>query len=352
MGKNHRQLFFRTVIFLGMIICCTSLACKKTDQGSGNAIVPPLVNSNLVKGADLSWLTEMESAGLKFYNATGTQTECMALVKSMGMNTVRLRVWVNPSPAWNNTADVISKALRAKNLGLRVLIDFHFSDTWADPGNQTKPVAWAGQNLAALKISLAAHTTDVLTQLMNNGITPEWVQVGNETNDGMLWPDGKASVNMGNFAQMVNAGYDAVKAVFPAAKVIVHISNGYDNTLFRWIFDGLTANGARFDVIGMSLYPTAANWSALNLQCLSNMNDMVARYHKEIMVLETGMPWINASECNAFLADLLVKTGSLSGSKGLGVLYWEPEAYNNWKGYSLGAFDNSGKPTVALNAFQ
>ena len=184
------------------------------------------------------------------------------------------------------------------------------------------------------------------------GITPEWVQVGNETNNGMLWPEGKASTNMAAFAQMINAGYDAVKAVFPSAKVIVHVSNGYDNSLFRWMFDGLQLNGAKYDVIGMSLYPTAANWSSINTQCLINMNDMASRYGKEVMVVEVGMPWDNAADCKSFLADIISKTVSVSGNRGLGVLYWEPQAYNNWQGYTLGAFDNSGKPTAALFAFQ
>jgi arabinogalactan endo-1,4-beta-galactosidase len=175
--------------------------------------------------------------------------------------------------------------------------------------------------------------------------------VGNETNDGMLWPDGKASTNMSNFAQMVNAGYDAVKAVFPSARVIVHVSNGYDNSLFRWLFDGLKNNGGKFDVIGMSLYPSSTNWIAYNSDILANMNDMVARYNKEVMVVEVGMPWDNATVCKSFLSDLISKTKSVTGGKGLGVLYWEPEAYGNWKGYSLGAFDNSGKPTVAMDAF-
>jgi arabinogalactan endo-1,4-beta-galactosidase len=167
----------------------------------------------------------------------------------------------------------------------------------------------------------------------------------------MLWPEGKASANMGNFAQLVNAGYNAVKAIDSAIKVIVHVSNGYDNNLFRWMFDGLKNNGAKWDITGMSLYPTSANWSALNSQCLTNMNDMVARYGKDVMVVETGMSWDQPTACNSFIADLITKVKAVSGGKGLGVFYWEPEAYNNWQGYSLGAFDNTGKPTLALNAF-
>ena len=333
-------------------LVCIILACKKTNGGGDTEPPVPPAASSFAKGADISWLTEMEAAGRKFYNSAGTEKECLELMKSLGMNTVRLRVWVNPSPAWNNAADVLAKALRAKNLGLRIMIDFHYSDSWADPGQQIKPAAWAAQDLTTLKTSIASHTTDVLTQLKNNGVTPEWVQVGNETNNGMLWPEGKASVSMANFAQLINAGSDAVKSVFPAAKVIVHLSNGWDNALFRWMFDGLTANGARYDVIGMSLYPTATNWSAYNTQALTNMNDMQSRYNKEVMVVEVGMSWDNAPACNAFITDLVTKTKSVPGNKCLGILYWEPEAYNNWKGYTLGAFDNTGKPTGALEAFR
>ncbi len=267
------------------------------------------------------------------------------------MNTIRLRVWVNPANGWNNKADVIVKAVRAKNAGMRIMIDFHYSDTWADPGHQAKPAAWAGQDITGLKTLIANHTMDVLNALKTAGVIPEWVQVGNETNDGMLWPEGKASTNMAGFAQLINAGYDAVKLVFPSAKVIVHVSNGYDNNLFRWLFDGLKNNGGKWDVIGISLYPSAANWANYNNLCLVNMNDMIARYSKEVMVVEVGMSWDQPTAANSFLTDLFTKVKSVSGGKGLGVLYWEPEAYNSWQGYTLGAFDNSGHPTSALNAF-
>lgn len=323
-------------------------SCKsQVNNDDGN----PTPTIQFAKGADISWLTEMEASGKKFYNAGGAEQDCIQILKNLGMNTIRLRVWVNPAGGWNNSSDVLAKAVRAKSLGLRIMIDFHYSDSWADPGQQNKPAAWAGQDLATLKTSLYNHTFDVLTLLKSNGITPEWVQVGNETNDGLLWPEGKASTSMTNFAQLINAGYDAVKAVDPSIKVIVHISNGYDNSLFRWFFDGLKNNGGKWDVIGMSLYPSSSNWSTLNTQCLANMNDMVSRYNKEVMIVEVGMSWDQAAACNSFLADLIAKVKSMPNNKGLGVLYWEPEAYNNWKGYTLGAFDNSGKPTSALNAF-
>ncbi len=348
-----RKISSITVLFFFAILATGGCKKKKPVEPQPE---PPLVvvTSGFTKGADVGWVTEMEASGKKFYNAAGTEMECMALMKSLGMNSIRLRVWVNPSPSWNNATDVVAKAVRAKNLGMRVMIDFHYSDSWADPGKQTKPAAWAAMNFADMKNALSAHTTDVLNQLKTAGVTPEWVQVGNETNNGMLWPEGRASTSMSNYAQLVNAGYDAVKAVFASAKVIVHVSNGWDNSLFRWNIGGLINNGAKFDVIGMSLYPSyvAASWATANQQCLANMNDMVARYNKEVMVVEVGMPWDNAAECKLFITDLIAKTKSVTGNKGTGVLYWEPQCYGGWKGYTLGAFDNSGKPTVAMDAFK
>src|SRR5450830_920025 len=140
-------------------------ACHKSDSnndGGGGGTTP--LPASFAKGADISWLTQMESSGKKFYNSAGAEQECMALLKSLGMNSVRLRVWVNPSGSWNNSADVVAKAIRAKNLGLRIMIDFHYSDTWADPGQQAKPAAWASLDFATLKTSLATHTTTVLTE--------------------------------------------------------------------------------------------------------------------------------------------------------------------------------------------
>jgi arabinogalactan endo-1,4-beta-galactosidase len=293
----------------------------------------------------------MEHDAVLFYNSAGVQQDCIQILKDKGINSIRLRVWVNPLAGWCNAADVTAQAVRAKNLGMRIMIDFHYSDTWADPGHQIKPAAWAALSFTDMVTALSNHTKAVMNQLKLAGVTPEWVQVGNETNDGMLWEEGRASAQMAQFATLVKAGYDAVKEVSNTSKVIVHISNGYDNGLFRWIFDGLKNNGAKWDVIGMSLYPSVSNWSATTAQCLTNMNDMVIRYGSEIMICEVGMPADQPLACKSFLQDIIAKNKSLPGNKGLGVFYWEPECHSNWQGYTLGAFDNSGKPTVALDAF-
>ena len=305
-------------------------------------------------GADVSWLPQMEAKGYKFYDDNGVQKDCLQILKEHGINSIRLRVWVNPSsdPYSGHCSknEAIELAKRCKNMGFRIMIDFHYSDSWADPGKQYKPSVWAGHSTDQLITDIYNHTYDVLNTLKTNGVTPEWVQVGNETNNGMLWEDGKASTNMKNFARMISSGYDAVKTVFPGAKVIVHISNGYDNSLFRWMFDGLKNNNAKYDVIGMSLYPNADNWSTLSSQCLSNMNDMVSRYGKEVMICEVGMDYTAASAAKDLITDLLKKVNSVSGGKGLGVFYWEPQCYN-WAGYGKGVWNPNGKPTVALDAF-
>ena len=324
----------------------------------GNATRPP-AGTGFANGADVGWLTEMEAQGRKFYSAQGDETECLALLQSLGINAIRLRVWVNPAEHgnWCNTEDVVAKAKRAHALGMRLMINFHYSDWWADPGKQNKPAAWKNFSLGELKATVAEHTQDVLNALKQENLSPEWVQVGNETDDGLLWDTGKASASMRNYAELVRAGYDASKAVFPNAKVIVHVSNGYNNALFRWNFDGLKANGAKWDVIGMSLYPLYAKekgcgtWREANDACIANINDMIERYGTEVMICEVGMHHTQAEECKNFLSDLIGRTKAVPGNKVLGVFYWEPQCYN-WADYHLGAFDNNGKPTVAMDAFK
>jgi len=328
-------------------------ACKN------NTVPDPANNDGFAKGADIGWLTEMEAAGRKFYNADGEEMECMALLKSLGINSIRLRVWVNPVEIgnWCNKEDVIVKAKRASALGMRLMINFHYSDWWADPGKQNKPAAWQDFSLDELKNAVSEHTIDILNALKHENLTPEWIQIGNETDNGLLWETGKASVNMKNYAELVRAGYDASKSVFPDTKVMIHVSNGYDNALFRWNYDGLKANGAKWDIIGMSLYPSYAKdkgydtWQEVNDACIANINDMIERYDTEVMICEVGMPYNQAEECKNFLTDLINKSKLVPDDKVLGVFYWEPQCYN-WVGYQLGAFDRTGKPTVAMDAFK
>lgn len=327
---------------LALCLCLVLFSCGKDNAGP----------DGFAKGGDIGWMSEMEASGIRFRHAGGKEDNLFNILKGVGMNSVRFRVWVNPVDGWCNQQDVVAQATRAKNAGMRVMIDFHYSDWWADPGKQNKPEAWKSLDLAGLQNAIGQHTRQVLNALKQAGISPEWVQVGNETNDGMLWETGRASRDMSAFASMVNAGHDAVKEVFPSAKVIVHISNGFDNGLFRWVFDGLKVNNARYDVIGMSLYPDPQNWFAANEQTNFNMKDMINRYGKEVMICEVGMRVDEPVKCRDFISDLIRRVKALPNNKGLGVFYWEPECHNNWKGYGLGAFGSNGSPTVALDAFK
>lgn len=141
----------------------------------------------------------------------------------------------------------------------------------------------------------------------------------------------------------------AVKEVFPNAKVIVHLQGGDDNNLYRWIFDVLKENNAQYDVIGMSLYPGTDTWKTMTSSCIANMKDMVSRYNKEVMICEVGMSWDEAATSKEFLTELIAQSKAIDEC--LGVFYWEPQSYGGWNGYTLGAFDESGKPTVAMDAF-
>lgn len=315
----------------------------------------------IARGADISWLSEMEQNNRIWKDSLGVQRDLLDILDDYCINAIRLRVWVNPVNGWSGKQDLILLAKRAKVKGYRLMIDFHYSDSWADPGQQTKPLAWTNFSVSQLEQAIYDHTVDVLTALKIEGISPEWVQVGNETNDGMLWPDGRASLNnnanMVNYAKFVDKGYLAVKSVFPMAKVVVHVANGNDNVLFKWNIGGLITNKARFDVIGMSMYPdVATDWSAYAAQTLVNMQDIVSRFGKEIMVSEIGLATASAMEGRFFVEKTIQNVQSLASKKGLGVFWWEPEAYN-WKGYGKVAWNSSSgvnayRPTEAMKGFK
>ena len=322
---------------------------ERRDQPPAHPQPAPV--PEMARGADIGWLSEMESAGRVLRDSKGNVSNGFDVLKEAGINSIRLRVWVNPKSGWCSRGDVVKMAMRARDKGFRIMIDFHYSDSWADPGQQTKPAAWNGHSVATLRTDIANHTKDVLQALKDAAVTPEWVQIGNETNDGMLWDDGRASKNMANYASFVQSGSAAAKSIFPDAKVMAHVSNCHDNALFRWNFDGLKSNGATWDVIGMSLYPDTVGWRATTDKCLSNMRDMISRYGKKVMIAEVGLEWWARDSSYALLRKTLADMKSL-GDNGLGVFYWEPLSPSGWNGYQKGALDNTGKLTKAMDAFK
>jgi arabinogalactan endo-1,4-beta-galactosidase len=312
------------------------------------------MNDGFACGADVSWLTQMESEGRKFYtpDSNRQEMECMQLLRDYcGVNSIRLRVWVNPVDGWNSIDDVVLKARRATRLGLRTMIDFHLSDTWADPGHQELPVAWQGLSFDDLKRAVSHHINETLTALQAAGVKPEWVQIGNETTSGMLLPIGSVD-NPVQLTQLNNAGYDAVKAVFPETKVIVHLDGGNNQWAYDRMFELLESHGGKYDMIGMSLYPywaeqqaESGGWQKVADDCIANIAHLRRKYNKPVMICEIGMPYNQAELCNKLITKMM-------GADVEGVFYWEPEAPNGYNGgYGLGCFNNDA-PTVALDAFK
>lgn len=398
------MIHMKTFNFFGLAAGCFLFlsACSGCSNSSDEPTPTPEPTPDpepevveFAKGADISWVTEFVDAGYKFYNKNGEERECTALMKELGLNAIRLRVWVDPSKHdnWCNIDDMVKKAMRAQALGMDVMVDFHYSDWWADPGQQHKPDSWKGLGLEELKQALANHTKQALNALKSVGMKPKWVQVGNEIRPGMLWDEDQslsgASYNVRacdvkgsnetstavkyyenwkNLGAFIATGYDAVKEVCPEAIVIVHLDNGYDQSLYKWFFDELKNNGGKWDMIGMSIYPywtmlEHADYTATKTitDCISNIKFVADRYDCDVMIVETGMECSDdkgnlASDATLKagkeqLSLLLKQAKENTNGRCKGVFYWEPECRPSY-GYRLGAFTNDGKPTIIMDAFQ
>ena len=337
---------FQRIVLLLLFISSTTIALAQKKNKLAFA-----------KGADVSWLPQMEATGYRFYDTDGKEKDCLQLLKERGMNTIRLRVFVNPSQdkasGHCSKEETVAMALRAQKAKMRIMIDFHYSDTWADPAKQAKPAAWANLSFDALQNKVYEHTFDVLTALKKAGVTPEWVQVGNEIPGGMLWPDGSTN-NWAQLAQLLNKGYEATKAVNAKIKVIVHVDEGNNNEKFRWFFDKATEHQVKYDVIGLSYYPfwIKKDYSETMADLQKNLNDMASRYQKEVMVVEVGGVDEQVQNTRELLAATIKAVRAVPDHKGLGVLYWEPQGAKSWSGYSLSAWQKDGKPSPALDAFK
>ena len=312
----------------------------------------------LAKGADISWLPQMEATGYKFYNDNGQEDDCFQILKDHGINSIRLRTFVNPS---DNKAsghcskdETVAMAVRAQKWGMKVMIDFHYSDSWADPSQQRKPKAWESHDFPTLLNDLYNYTFEVMTAMKTAGVSPEWVQVGNEIPGGMIYPEG-SSANWPQLAQLINKGYDAIKMVSPDSKVILHVDQGNNSDRFRWWFDTATANGAKYDVIGLSYYPYWLEGKpdyTLSIEDLAaNLNDMASRYGKEVMVVEVGGEDDKVQNTYDMLIAVQKKVKEVPDGKGLGVFYWEPEGARSWSHYALSSWGDDGRPSRALDAF-
>jgi arabinogalactan endo-1,4-beta-galactosidase len=307
-------------------------------------------------GADVSWVQEEEDSGVTYVDGGVTQ-DIFAILKQHGFNAVRLRLFNDPSSPCRTSdsgdqtcgyqfenanraqpycdlAHTVQMAVRAKAAGMRFLLDFHFSDTWADPDDQNKPLSWEGLDFAALTAAVASFTTDSLRAFQAAGALPDMVQLGNEITAGMLFPDGSTSgSNFPAFATLLKAGISAVRAVDPVIRVMLHIEKPNDFATSDWWISSALANGVEFDVLAQSCYPewqgTAAQWSPSFAELAAKyptMDFVIAEYSQEKRAV------------NDF-------SFNLPNAHGLGSFVWEP---TQW-GETL--FDRTGNQAVANDLF-
>ncbi|MFI9768968.1 glycosyl hydrolase 53 family protein [Streptomyces sp. NPDC052415] len=334
-----------------------------------------------IKGSDVSSIPKSEALGGSYRTGSGAIADPLAVLKSAGQNYARVKVWVNPADGFNNKARVLALAKRVKAQGMKLLVDFHYSDTWADPGAQSKPAAWAGHSYSRLKTDVYQHTYDVLNALKAQGTTADMVQVGNEINGGMLWSEGSTS-NWPQLAGLLNSGHDAVKAVSSSTQVALHLAKGGDLSGTRWWFDNAVANGVKFDVIGLSYY---GYWHGTLHDFQTTLDDAATRYGKPVFVAETAYPFRLDSEDTheniidldselvpgypatpagqtRWMNDIASIVEAVPNGRGLGVFYWEStwtavsgngwdptdaSSGNGWENQALFGYNDRALPAMA-----
>ena len=368
--------------------------------------VPAKRHMKFVKGMDLSTLLELERCGAKYYD-NGEEQDLLAIMKSYDVDTIRIRMWNDP---WSETGESygagendlktsLEIAKRVTAAGFGVLLNFHYSDFWADPGKQIKPKAWADYGVKELEQAVYDYTLESMRTFLDAGVNITMVQVGNELSNGLLWPEGKVP-NYDNIATFVNAGIRAVRKADAAIPVMIHLDNGGNNALYREWFDNFTKRGEDFEIIGLSYYPF---WHG-SLQMLNdNMNDIAERYGKDLVIAEVSMGYTMEDYKNYeklsdeerkgyatrpalvekieypmtkqgqydFMEDFLNRISHIKGGKGKGFFYWEPAwipvpgsgwatpaslkymndpgpCGNEWANQALFDYDGNALPTLSL----
>ncbi|KIF96118.1 glycoside hydrolase family 53 protein [Enterobacter cloacae] len=315
--------------------------------------------ADFIKGADISTLLEAEQHGAKFYNQNGQQQDAIAILKANGVNYVRLRLWVDPQDASgktygggsNNLENTITLAKRVKAQGLKLLLDFHYSDFWTDPGKQFKPKAWETMDYPQLKTAIHDYTRDTIARFKKEGVLPDMVQIGNEINGGMLWPEGKSWGQGGGefdrLAGLLNAAISGLKENLTGGeqvKIMLHLAEGTKNDTFRWWFDEIVKRDVPFDIIGLSMY---TYWNGPISALKANMDDISKRYNKDVIVVEAAYGYTLDNCDNAensfqakeekdggypgtvqgqydYIHDLMQSVIDVPDHRGKGIFYWEP----------------------------
>lgn len=321
------------------------------------------------KGMDISTLPEVEKCGGKFYDGKEAE-DVLSILKRYDVNAVRIRLWNDPysetgkpyGAGTNDLSSVMELSKRAREKGFDILLNYHYSDFWADPGKQFIPKAWRDFSARELEEAVYHYTKNTLISLKEEGLLPDMVQVGNELSNGLLWPYGKVP-EYAQIARFVNAGIRAVREVSDMAlaenitgekiHIMIHLDNGGNNELYREWFDHFMELGEDFDIIGLSYYPF---WHGSFDMLENNMKDIALRYGKDLIVTEVSMGYtledyasceeLSPSERKgmaakkeladqidypmtkegqtSFLKELFRRIASVPEGKGRGFFYWEP----------------------------
>ena len=334
-----------------------------------------------VMGADISSLKKSEEKGGVYAYEDGTQADALKILRDHGLNYARIRVWVNSPDGYHQKEQLLEMAQRLKSNNIKLLVDFHYCDSWADPGKQPNPAAWENLNFDELKQALYDHTFDVCNSLKAQGTLPDMVQVGNEITNGMLWPDGRNEESFDNLAALLKEGYRAVKDCASEILVMLHLDNGGNNAMYRRWFDNIIERQVPFDLIGASYYPY---WHGTLADLQNNLNDIALRYNKDIIVVETAYPFTaaeNDHEPNIIqlqttpgypatpegqlqmLADIMNILRAVPNGHGLGIFYWDAvwtavpgngwdpadaASGNGWENQALFDYDNRALPAMSL----
>ncbi|MCY1138322.1 glycosyl hydrolase 53 family protein [Actinoplanes sp. Pm04-4] len=330
---------------------CAAVVAAVLATTAGLAAPAHAANTLSMRGADVSSLQRTLDLGGKYYNAAGNAADPYDILKSAGVNYARLRIWNNPASGYNNKATVLQQARAIKAKGLKLLIDFHYSDTWADPGKQYPPAAWASHSLTQLQSDVFNYTYDVCTALKSQGTTPDSVQIGNEINVGMLWPRGQVvNNNFAPLASLLKQGYNATKSCHSATQVWVHVADADSMANMRWFYDGIKAQGVPWDVTALSYY---CMWHGTLANLYNVITDARTRYGKPVVIAETAYQFTTADADNepnsipgTVLCDNIPATwagqaqqftwvqNTARNAGAVGVFYWEPTWYaikgNGW----------------------
>lgn len=319
----------------------------------------------MIYGVDLGWASQLENMGYRWLNKSGDETDIFAASKELGVNAVRLRVFVNPPKEafWqkqeNETCmlgfcdakSVLETAKRVKECGMKLMIDFHYSDHFADPVFQDMPQEWLNDGDEQLEKRVFDHTKEVLQLFAEQGICPEWVQVGNEINNGMMWPKGSLKEAPKQLVRFLNAGYDAVKEVCPDCQVITHLAAVCNEDLCMPFWENFFAEHGKTDILGFSYYPYWEQFESDKDRLSEKLKKYSSLYHKPVMIVEVGGLDYDVEGSYKIVKDCIEAMKEQEGQEEFGIFYWEPEATAKIlpDAYPLGAAKLVGEKTLQYN---